>query len=83
MNNQAKPIDNAYNLIRQLERLSADSTWAHRASGIRGSLIKFLDQYESSGSPEMTPSSLQHLKELNSQAFNILKKAARDIQGLD
>jgi hypothetical protein len=31
-------------LIDRLEHLSADSTYAHRASGLRGSLLRALDQ---------------------------------------
>lgn len=33
-------------LINRLERLSADSIWSHRASGIRGSLLGYLEDYE-------------------------------------
>jgi hypothetical protein len=33
-------------LLTRLERISADSVWAHRASGIRGYLFKALEQYE-------------------------------------
>ncbi len=34
-------------LIARLERISADSYWAHRASGIRGTLLKMLEDLES------------------------------------
>lgn len=30
-------------LVTRLERLSADSRWARRASGLRGSMLKVLD----------------------------------------
>jgi hypothetical protein len=30
-------------LIGRLERLSADSYWAHQASGVRGSLLKLME----------------------------------------
>jgi hypothetical protein len=33
-------------LVLRLERLSADSIWAHRASGLRGSLLQILEKYE-------------------------------------
>ena len=36
-------IDQALLLISRLERLSADSYWAHRASGLRGALLRSLD----------------------------------------
>jgi hypothetical protein len=31
-------------LIARLERLSADSYWAHRASGVRGSLLRWVEE---------------------------------------
>jgi hypothetical protein len=33
-------------LAQRLERLSVDSIWARRASGLRGSLIKALDSVD-------------------------------------
>ncbi len=33
-------------LIARLERLSADSYWAHQASGVRGSLLRLLEAGE-------------------------------------
>jgi len=36
----------AHQLLVRLERLSADSYWAHRASGLRGSLLKCVEQIE-------------------------------------
>ncbi len=33
-------------LIARLERISADSVWAHRASGVRVSLFKALEKLE-------------------------------------
>jgi hypothetical protein len=33
-------------LLLRLERISADSYWAHRASGVRGALSKMLEQME-------------------------------------
>lgn len=38
-------------LIARLERLSADSVWAHRASGLRGSLLHAQQQLESGYEP--------------------------------
>lgn len=34
-------------LLARLERISVDSHWAHRASGVRGSLIKLAEQMDS------------------------------------
>jgi hypothetical protein len=33
-------------LLQRLERISADSRWAHLASGYRGSLLKALEEIE-------------------------------------
>lgn len=33
-------------LLSRLERISVDSYWAHRASGIRGALIRIAEQAE-------------------------------------
>ena len=33
-------------LLTRLERISVDSYWAHRASGVRGALTKILGQME-------------------------------------
>ena len=35
-------IAQATQLIQRLERISADSVWAHRSSGYRGSLLKWI-----------------------------------------
>jgi hypothetical protein len=36
----------AHQLLVRLERLSADSYWAHRASGLRDSQLKCVEQIE-------------------------------------
>jgi hypothetical protein len=70
-------------IISRLERLSADSRWAHRASGLRGSLLRSLDQLEASlqqpGSA-IDPKLTQSLEVLNQQGTKILVLAARDIR---
>lgn len=58
-------------LLPRLERISVDSYWAHRASGVRGALTKILEQMETGISPD--PSSVQ--KNI-SIGFAILKEAA-------
>src|SRR5687768_5616984 len=35
-----------YLLLARLERISADSYWAHRASGVRGALIRIMEESE-------------------------------------
>lgn len=35
-----------YLLLSRLERISADSYWAHRASGVRGALLRAVEDLE-------------------------------------
>ena len=60
-------------LLDRLERVSVDSYWAHRASGIRGGLLKHLEELEKG-----TPAGQEHTAELISSAFVILTRAARE-----
>jgi hypothetical protein len=41
-------LDQATLLVERLERISPDSSWAHRVSGYRGSLLKMIEQIEQS-----------------------------------
>jgi hypothetical protein len=61
-------------LAKRLERLSVDSIWARRASGLRGSVIKALDMVDSG--EEVT---VEHLDMLIERSFDILRRAAREI----
>jgi hypothetical protein len=55
-------------LIARLERLSVDSYWAHRASGIRGSLLRWVEYgWGDDG----------QIGEMIMRGFEILEKAAR------
>ncbi|MHB8776924.1 MAG: hypothetical protein ACYC6R_04070 [Anaerolineales bacterium] len=58
-------------LLARLERISADSFWAHRASGARGSLIKLEEQMDKGAfiSPK-------EASELMETGFTILEQAA-------
>ena len=60
-------------LLARLERVSVDSYWAHRASGIRGGLLRTLEDLEKG---ELTAQA--NTNELISSAFTILTKAARE-----
>ena len=71
-------------LIARLERLSVDSYWAHRSSGLRGSLLRALEKVETPADPEepeQTADDLQRLQALIQQAAGVLEKAAREIRG--
>ena len=60
-------------LLSRLERVSVDSYWAHRASGIRGGLIKSLEGLEGETSVEQN-----NLPELIAAAFEVLTEAAKE-----
>lgn len=60
-------------LLARLERVSVDSYWAHRASGIRGALLRTLDENEKGMSTGQA-----NTAELISSAFTILIRAARE-----
>jgi hypothetical protein len=65
-------------LAARLERLSADSLWARRASGARGSLLKALEA--DAAGEEIPPEQLEMLIE---KSFRLLERAAREIPDLD
>lgn len=56
-------------LIDRLERLSADSYWAHQASGVRGSLLRIVEDGDQD-SPQA--------RALVERGFDFLEKAARE-----
>jgi hypothetical protein len=64
-------IASARLLVDRLERLSADSYWAHQASGLRGSLLRYLEQIDS-GQPGG-----QDLDQLVKFGFQVLERGAR------
>ena len=59
-------------LAERLERISVDSIWAHRASGLRGSLIRAMEQLETG--ENVHPQTLGNLYQMG---FYILEQAAR------
>ena len=60
-------------LLARLERISVDSYWAHRASGVRGALTKILGQMEL-GEP-VDPVSLRTNLQVG---FEVLEKAVEE-----
>lgn len=60
-------------LLPRLERISVDSYWAHRASGVRGALTKILDQIETGNSIDEISVRINILI-----GFEILKEAAEE-----
>lgn len=61
-------------LASRLERLSADSIWARRASGLRGNLLKTLEAIESGSEADSV-----RLEPLIRLGFEMLAAAAREI----
>ena len=71
---QSARIDLLRLLAGRLERLSVDSIWARRASGLRGSVIRALETLDSG--QEVTA---EHLDLLIERSFQILRNAAREL----
>ena len=69
-------LEQTRQLAARLERLSADSAYAHRASGMRGALLRALEQLESGATPADLPGLLQ-------TGFALLVEAARQIEAGD
>ena len=60
-------------LLNRLERISVDSYWAHRASGVRGALLRIQERIENEETIDKNV-----FDELTTSAFNILNKAAKE-----
>ena len=60
-------------LLMRLERVSVNSYWAHRASGVRGGLLRALEKIEAGQSIDES-----ELKRLMDQGFQILEQAAHE-----
>ena len=71
-------VDLARMIVQRLERLSADSAWAHISSGYRGSLIKWLDRYEREGL-DTSADQRQLLEFLIDKGLELLANAAREL----
>ena len=75
-------LTTANQLLARLEHLSADSYWAHRASGLRGSLLKCVEQIldAKKRGQIVGQETWRQLKGLNNRGFWILENAAREIR---
>jgi len=73
-----RPIELLRLLASRLERLSVDSRWARRASGLRGNMLKVLEQADAGKSVARDRMDL-----LTEAAFDILRRAAQDIPDLE
>lgn len=70
-------LEAARSVAAMLERLSADSIYAHRASGLRGSLLKAIEWVESGAA---SPQAASGLERLVRDGYAILENAAREIR---
>jgi hypothetical protein len=71
--NDLPPLDLLRLLLARLERISADSVWAHRASGVRGSLLRMMVQLEKNH-----PVNTIELNRLAEMGFFILEESAKE-----
>lgn len=60
-------------LLARLERISADSVVAHRASGVRGAMLRALEKLER-GRPVPGP----EVRRLIENGYSLLEKAAEE-----
>jgi hypothetical protein len=60
-------------LLARLERISADSVTAHRASGIRGGILRAIDQLEKQ---EQVPEYI--VKRFLESGYELLHRAAKE-----
>ncbi len=66
-------------LVDRLEHLSADSLYAHQASGLRGSLLRWLERLKSN--EPISSEQLQQLDLLVEDGYDILEMAAKEMGG--
>jgi hypothetical protein len=77
----AARLELARMVVRRLERLSADSAWAHAASGYRGALVRQIDQLErasgaDAGGDAPEPETAERLDFLIDKGLQLLARAA-------
>lgn len=68
-----EPVRTLRFLLARLERISADSVVAHRASGVRGAMLRALERLEAGG-PVPGP----EVSRLIERGYLLLKKAAEE-----
>lgn len=69
-----EPLRTLRLLLARLERISADSVTAHRASGIRGGMLRTIDQLEKR---EQVPA--YTVKRLIERGYILLERAAEEM----
>lgn len=76
LSNLPQSIAAAALLVSRLERLSADSYWAHQASGVRGSLLRLIERYEQA--MRLTDEDLCALDRSLAMGYRLLTLAAKE-----
>ena len=74
---QSSQISLARQLLERLERLSADSRPAHKASGLRGSLLKYLADYDRLEHRDDHQEGMERLEEMIQLGYSLIEQAAR------
>ena len=69
----------AHQLASRLERLTVDSRLAHKASGLRGSLLHYLERFDRAelGHIPWTEAEYEQLDRLIRRGYEIVEQAAR------
>jgi len=68
-----EPLRTLRMLLARLERISADTVTAHRASGVRGAMLRAIDQLEKR---EQVPD--HEVKRLLESGYLLLQRAAKE-----
>jgi len=70
----------ALELASRLERISVDSYWAHRASGLRVALLRLVERLDVS-SKQLNQEDFDYMDSLIEQGYVILVNAAKELRG--
>lgn len=73
MNMDNEPLRTLRFLLARLERISADSVTAHRASGVRGAMLRELERLE-----KTEAGSDERVKRLIEHGYALLEQAAEE-----
>jgi hypothetical protein len=91
--NRERLLREARIMVAKLERISADSIWAHRSSGVRGNLLKLAERIEANllearrypadppfggGHHRPLARDLADLEHLLAWSFDLLVRAAKE-----
>ena len=68
-----EPLRTLRMLLARLERISADSVTAHRASGVRGGMLRAIDRLE-----KQEQVSESEMKRLIESGYLLLERAAKE-----